>query len=245
MKILCYGDSNTWGFPPGGGRRYDTPTRWPLVMADCLGPGYTVLEEGLNGRTIGNFMPPGNPLNGLDYLERILPTYPDLDLVVLYLGINDLFHRNDIGVEEIARNIGYAVEVIQSSCNHNSNEKDTCEIDDDEIYSDEEVSGHESAGADSPQGAATKSPEVMLLSPLPINIEDEMADFYRLLIVKSECFADECRKVAEAYDATFVETGKIISASPEDGVHIEAAEHRKLGRELCKLIKEGMYKKLH
>lgn len=29
MNILCYGDSNTWGFPPGDGRRFDDETRWP------------------------------------------------------------------------------------------------------------------------------------------------------------------------------------------------------------------------
>ena len=101
MNILCYGDSNTWGYSPGGGVRFDADTRWPAVMAGCLGEGFQIFEEGLNGRTIGSFMPYGNPLNGLEYLERILPGFSDLDMIILYLGINDLFQRDDIGAEEI------------------------------------------------------------------------------------------------------------------------------------------------
>ena len=50
-RILCYGDSNTYGYIPTGGR-YDEHTRWPMRMQTLLGPGYAVIEEGFNGRTI-------------------------------------------------------------------------------------------------------------------------------------------------------------------------------------------------
>lgn len=203
MIILCYGDSNTWGYSPNGGFRFDADTRWPAVMAGCLGPDYKVIEEGLNGRTIGNFMSSGIPLNGLEYLDRLLPAYPDTDLIIIYLGINDLFQRNDIGAEEIARNIGYAVELIQSA----------------------------SRQQDPP-------PEVLLLSPLPVNLPEEDADMYRLQIIKSECFYNEYRKVAEQYGVKIFNTGSVISASTIDGVHIDAEEHRKLGKALCAFIRE-------
>ena len=49
-RILCFGDSNTWGYIPTGGR-YDEHTRWPMRMADALGRGWAVVEEGFNGRT--------------------------------------------------------------------------------------------------------------------------------------------------------------------------------------------------
>ena len=49
-RILCFGDSNTWGYKPTGGR-YDEETRWPMRMQRLLGDGYIVIEEGLNGRT--------------------------------------------------------------------------------------------------------------------------------------------------------------------------------------------------
>ena len=49
-RVLCYGDSNTWGYDPGTGKRYAPDVRWTGVLANRLGPDYQVLEEGLNGR---------------------------------------------------------------------------------------------------------------------------------------------------------------------------------------------------
>jgi dihydroflavonol-4-reductase len=34
--ILCYGDSNTWGYDPRTGGRYDHKTRWPMVLKKIL-----------------------------------------------------------------------------------------------------------------------------------------------------------------------------------------------------------------
>ena len=50
-RILCYGDSNTWGFLPGGAGRLCADQRWTGVCRRELGEGYTVVECGLNGRT--------------------------------------------------------------------------------------------------------------------------------------------------------------------------------------------------
>ena len=51
MNILCYGDSNTYGYIPVTAGRYDESTRWPGVLRGLLGEGHLVIEEGLNGRT--------------------------------------------------------------------------------------------------------------------------------------------------------------------------------------------------
>ena len=58
-RILCYGDSNTWGHDPtktdpatGLYCRYPKDVRWTGVLQNLLGSGYTVIEEGQNGRTI-------------------------------------------------------------------------------------------------------------------------------------------------------------------------------------------------
>ena len=50
-RIVCYGDSNTWGYTPGTGARYPEDVRWTGRLQRALGPGYAVVEEGLNGRT--------------------------------------------------------------------------------------------------------------------------------------------------------------------------------------------------
>ena len=52
IRVLCFGDSNTWGFVPSVGLRYDENTRWTRVLGKLLGEKYEIIEEGLNSRTI-------------------------------------------------------------------------------------------------------------------------------------------------------------------------------------------------
>ena len=40
--ILCYGDSNTHGYIPGGGR-YDDDTRYTGILAKLLGSDYRIM----------------------------------------------------------------------------------------------------------------------------------------------------------------------------------------------------------
>ena len=49
--VLCFGDSNTWGYEPGAGARYPRAVRWTGVLAAELGASWHVVEAGLNGRT--------------------------------------------------------------------------------------------------------------------------------------------------------------------------------------------------
>ena len=66
--ILCYGDSNTWGYDPVTGERLGREERWPGVLARELGDGYAVIEEGLNGRTTVWDDPIDPYRNGREYL---------------------------------------------------------------------------------------------------------------------------------------------------------------------------------
>ena len=92
-RILCFGDSNTWGYIPTGGR-YDDETRWPMRMQKLLGDGYTVIEEGFNGRTCVFDDPvEGGYKSGAIYLPPCLMTHSPLDAVVIMLGTNDLKQR--------------------------------------------------------------------------------------------------------------------------------------------------------
>ena len=49
-RILCFGDSNTWGYMVSGGR-FDEDVRWPMKLQELLGDDYRIIEEGFNGRT--------------------------------------------------------------------------------------------------------------------------------------------------------------------------------------------------
>ena len=89
-NILCFGDSNTWGYTPGTGERYAPEIRWPGVMAAALGADYHVSEDGLNGRTTGFDFPWGDCRNGQSGLPYALLSQRPLDLLIIALGINDL-----------------------------------------------------------------------------------------------------------------------------------------------------------
>ena len=51
-RIVCFGDSLTWGFDPDTRTRFPEESRWPMVLQKLLGEEYRVIEEGQNGRTI-------------------------------------------------------------------------------------------------------------------------------------------------------------------------------------------------
>ena len=43
-SILCFGDSNTWGYNPHTKERYSRNERWTGVLRQELGDGYEIIE---------------------------------------------------------------------------------------------------------------------------------------------------------------------------------------------------------
>lgn len=112
-RILCYGDSNTYGYIPGGGR-YDENTRWPMVLQKLLGDDYTIIEEGFGGRTTVHDDPvEGGYKSGLQYLPPCLMSHTPIDLVVLMLGTNDTKHRFQLNAKIIANSNRILIDVIR------------------------------------------------------------------------------------------------------------------------------------
>ena len=114
-SILCYGDSNTWGFDPRSGSRFAGDTRWPGVLQKCLGSRFRVIEEGLNGRTVHDYYPEGNLLNGAENLPACITAYSPLSVVIVFLGINDLFCERDLPVESLPERLGRAIDSAAES----------------------------------------------------------------------------------------------------------------------------------
>ena len=114
-RVLCYGDSNTWGYDPVTKDRLDHDLRWTGVLRTVLGGGYTIIEEGLNGRTTVWDDPIEGYKNGRTYLIPCLETHRPLDLVVLMLGTNDLKQRFSLSAFDIAQGASVLVREIQAS----------------------------------------------------------------------------------------------------------------------------------
>ena len=113
--VLCYGDSNTWGYDPVGCRRHDYEDRWTTVLQKRLGEGYLVIPEGLNGRTTVWEDPIERHKNGAEYLVPCLESHKPLDLVILFLGTNDLKHRFSLSARDIAAGVGTLVDLVRKS----------------------------------------------------------------------------------------------------------------------------------
>lgn len=114
-KILCFGDSNTWGYDPAKKDRFPDDVRWTGVLRAELGEGYFVIEEGLNGRTTVWDDPIEEHKNGKTYLYPCLETHRPFDLIVLMLGTNDLKARFSVTPTDIANSNRRLIEIIQAS----------------------------------------------------------------------------------------------------------------------------------
>ena len=202
--ILCYGDSNTWGYDPVTGERFGPDERWPGVLARELGEGYAVIEEGLNGRTTVWEDPIFPYRNGREYLVPCLESHAPLDLVVIALGVNDLKARIAQSASDIADGAGALVEAVEKS-------------------------------ATGPDGGA---PGVILLAPPPVGELGDSAEMFEGAPQKSRGFSKHYRRVADKYACGLLDLGELVSVSAIDGVHFEAGEHEKIGREVASKAKE-------
>lgn len=115
--LLCYGDSNTHGTKPltlpGVLERFGPADRWPGALREALGPGWSVIEEGLPGRTtVHDDAIEGRHKNGLAYLRPCLESHLPIDVVVLMLGTNDLKTRFSVTPTDIANSIDVLLESL-------------------------------------------------------------------------------------------------------------------------------------
>ncbi len=88
MKVVCFGDSNTYGYDPRSffGGRYPAEHRWVDILSDLT--GWDIRNGGMNGREI----------------PRGCVTFPeDTRLLIVMLGTNDLLQGR--GVEATVLNM--------------------------------------------------------------------------------------------------------------------------------------------
>lgn len=101
-RIICFGDSNTWGYDAVTDGRFAEEVRWTGRLKEILGPAYDVVEEGLCGRTTVFEDPLNEGLCGLSYLHPCLMTHSPVDYLVIMLGTNDCKERFSATPKNIA-----------------------------------------------------------------------------------------------------------------------------------------------
>ena len=207
--LLCYGDSNTWGYIPGSATRYARHQRWTGVLQCSLGGDFVVIEEGLNSRTTVLDDPTKPFKNGKDYLVPCLDSHAPLDLVILMLGTNDLKHRFGMSAYDIGTNVATLLGLVkQSAC---------------------------SCSGDAPQVLLLAPPPVGKLTPVG---STNFPEIFHGAEEKSRILGQIYRKFAQEAGVAFLDTSEVIVSSDVDGIHFEADEHRKLGGAVARQVKQ-------
>ena len=103
--VLCYGDSNTYGYNPRTEGRYPSYFRYPNILQQFLGNEYKVIAEGLNGRTTA--FPKAGLIwkSGLYAVEPILASHYPVDTLVVMLGTNDCAAELELGSVDITKGL--------------------------------------------------------------------------------------------------------------------------------------------
>lgn len=204
--VLCFGDSNTWGYEPGTGARYPRAVRWPGELAAELGAGWHVVEAGLNGRTTV-FDDPLGDKNGLRHLGPVLESAAPVDVVVVLLGTNDLKTRFRASAYEIAEGAGRLVDLVRAS-----------------------AAGP--AGA-APEVLLVAPPPIADLAGWVARDPAAFEGFeegWRDGFATSRAFARQHARVARVLGVAFLDAGAHVATSPIDGVHWTAEGHAAFGQ---------------
>lgn len=103
-RILCFGDSNTYGHNPKDASRLSR--RWTRCIAEILGSDYEIIEEGLCGRT--TVFPVNGIIDGWEgstLLKPVIATHKPYDLLIIMLGTNDLLLSTGADISDSARGL--------------------------------------------------------------------------------------------------------------------------------------------
>ncbi len=213
-KILCYGDSNTWGHDPeNGAKRVPDDARWPMELERLLGKEYRVVEEGLCGRWSGSPEFVANdvdiPWNGYQYFLGCFRSQKPLSLVMIMLGTNDLQKAKNLEPEYTGKMLKMYVNAV----------KDICALSGDTV------------------------PEILLISPIAIDesiVDNETFNeiFGAQSLPKSLKLAGIIESTAKECGVHYLKAEDYAKASKLDGLHMNSENHKLLAKAVCDKVLE-------
>ncbi len=206
-KILCYGDSNTWGWVPSsmGTKRYDINNRWPSILQSILGEEYTIIEEGLGARTTMFDDPrPEFPLrNGVETLPIILDSHSPLSFVIIMLGTTDAKEMLNLTVENITDGMRKLIKIVKNYKNLN--------------------------------GCVPS--KILIVVPAIVNEKADFASkLFKGGTLKTKALIESYSKLAEEENVHYLNPTNDIKVDEFEGVHIDNKNHKILGSLIAQKI---------
>ncbi len=111
-KILCFGDSNTYGYNPLNGKRFNSDIRWSGILKNILKGKFEVIEDGCNNRTGVNDSINGNDYTGYKAIEKHFGE--EFAVIILAFGINDIQKFYDKNIEKLETKIDLLIKKIRT-----------------------------------------------------------------------------------------------------------------------------------
>ena len=219
MRILAYGDSNTWGWKPvPDGQpvpRYTDEERWAGVMQGSLGSSFTVEVNGLIGRTLDADLPQGVGLlegrdhNGMRRLPLSLAEADPVNLVVVMLGINDFIEDLNREPADVAKSLTKFVEIVNKGT--------------------------------FPLATKPAAPRILVVIPPPLadTRRTPVRDLFgSRAMAKSKLLAAGYNRVAAEQRFAVFDAGEVVQLDGIDGLHMSAAMHKRLGQAVARKVRE-------
>ena len=206
--VLCFGDSNTYGFNPENHGRYDEEMRWTGRLQRLLGEEYKVVEEGCNGRTTV-FADPADPWKmGKPYLKPCLNTHKPVSIVIMMLGTNDLKKCYNASAEDIASGVEELINEIYE-------------------FADSKQLFRPKVIVVSPPLLGENADTVQTPS-----------NFDKSAVERSGQLAALYRSLADRYGCLYYDAAVRSKVSETDQVHLSAEGHRNLAEGLYEVVKQ-------
>ncbi len=213
--VLCYGDSNTWGFMPKidkpkviAANRFPWGVRWTSLLQEKLGADYRIIEAGLNGRTTAFDCPMEDHRNGLADIDVSLLMNAPIDLVIIMLGTNDTKITFNMSPYVIGHGIERLIAKIKGA-------------------------GHGPHGID---------PEILVVAPIRLGETVDQSwlryEFDKTSLERDKQLAGFYKEAADEAGAHFLDAGAEITADPADCIHMNEEGHAKMAELLYKEIKD-------
>lgn len=208
-RIVCFGDSNTWGYNPANKERFDENTRWTALLQKKLGDAYQVVECGICGRTTSfddRYRDYHNGRRGLGY--SLLENRP-IDLLIISLGGNDMKYTN-------ARGSARGLDALLAAAENTG----TLDYAVPSVFRDE------------------RRILVISPIPFGPEIDDDRDSMFCGKYQDSLRFGELYKRICEKHGVRMLEGAAYAAPSQADHIHMDAENHRKMAEAVYEKVLE-------